>query len=187
MPGLLGRTRTFRAAITEPEPGRVLVETIKHTGTFTTFSVDCVEDGARVRIASEFETRGGLLGGADVESVAIGSPSCTCVPEGFAQCVHLGNRKALHHFRVACEHVEAVEGPWDDEQFGHDARVDQTASIFDVLIDEEIDRADADESRRETLKLWSARGNSGGGYVCPTRIGAEEAAPAEAISLGRPD
>src|SRR5262249_30283853 len=117
----------------------------------------------------------------------LGRPSCACVPEGFAQCVHLGSRKALHHFRVACQHVEAVEGPWDDEQFGRDARVDQTASIFDVLIDEEIERADADESRRETLKLCSSRGNSGGGYVCPTRIGAEEGAPAEAIGLGRPD
>jgi hypothetical protein len=61
---ILGRIRTFRAAITEPEPGRVLAETDLHTGTITTFTVDPVEDGwkARVIITTDIETRGGLLG-----------------------------------------------------------------------------------------------------------------------------
>src|SRR5262249_56784918 len=57
----------------------------------------------------------------------------------------------------------------------------------EALSDEEFDRADADESRREAVELRRARGDSGGGYVRPTGIGAEEAAPAEAIGLGRPD
>src|SRR5262249_4330854 len=77
--------------------------------------------------------------------------------------------------------------PRDDEQFGRDARVDQAASIVDALIDEEIDRADADERRRETLEIRRSRGDGGGGYVRPTRFGAEEAASAEAIGLGGPD
>jgi hypothetical protein len=38
---LLGRKQTFRAAITEPEPGRVLVETdLDANGAVTTFSVN---------------------------------------------------------------------------------------------------------------------------------------------------
>ena len=61
---VLGRVRTFRAAITEPEPGRVLVETDLDTGTVTTFAVVPVEDGrkSRVNISTDIVTRGGLLG-----------------------------------------------------------------------------------------------------------------------------
>jgi hypothetical protein len=61
---VLGRIQTFRAAITEPEPGRVLVETDTDTGTVTPFPVDPVEEGrrSRVRITTDIATRGGLLG-----------------------------------------------------------------------------------------------------------------------------
>ena len=61
---IFGRTRTFRAAITEPEPGRVLAETDLDTGTLTTFTVVPVEDGrkSRVIITTDIGTRGGLLG-----------------------------------------------------------------------------------------------------------------------------
>ena len=61
---LLGRMRTFRAAITEPEPGRVLVETELENGVVTTFTVDSAAEGwdARVSISTDVETRGGLLG-----------------------------------------------------------------------------------------------------------------------------
>ena len=37
---VLGRTRTMRAEITEPEPGRVLVETDRDSGVVTTFIVE---------------------------------------------------------------------------------------------------------------------------------------------------
>ena len=37
---VLGSEHTFRAAVTEPEPGRVLVETDLATGLVTTFTVD---------------------------------------------------------------------------------------------------------------------------------------------------
>jgi hypothetical protein len=61
---ILGRVRTFRAAITEPEPGRVLAETDLDTGTLTTFTVVPVEDGrkSRVIITTDIGIRGGLLG-----------------------------------------------------------------------------------------------------------------------------
>jgi hypothetical protein len=61
---ILGRTRTFRAAITEPEPGRMLAETDLDTGAVTTFTVLPVEDGrkSRVIIRTDLDTRGGLLG-----------------------------------------------------------------------------------------------------------------------------
>ena len=64
---ILGRTRTFRAAIGEPEPGRVLTETDLDTGAVTTFAVFPVEDGrkSRITITTRLETHGGLLGAAE--------------------------------------------------------------------------------------------------------------------------
>lgn len=62
---VFGRKQSFRAAITEPEPGRVLVETDLDTnGAVTTFIVD---SGAhpgqcQVTITTELAVRGGLLG-----------------------------------------------------------------------------------------------------------------------------
>jgi len=55
-----GRTRTFRAAITEPEPGRILVETDLDGGPVTTFEVSPEGEGraARVTIVTEWETPG---------------------------------------------------------------------------------------------------------------------------------
>src|SRR3954470_15498093 len=37
---LFGKVRTSRASITEPEPGRVLVETVEDQGIVTTFTVE---------------------------------------------------------------------------------------------------------------------------------------------------
>ena len=61
---VLGKTQTFRAAITEPKPGRVLVETNLPSGAVTTFSVDPRTEGqhSQVTITTELETRDGLLG-----------------------------------------------------------------------------------------------------------------------------
>jgi hypothetical protein len=61
---MMGRRQTFRAAITEPEPGRLLVETELTMGAVTTFTVDPIEQGrhARVTISTETRVRGGLLG-----------------------------------------------------------------------------------------------------------------------------
>src|SRR5678810_58918 len=38
--GLLGRTQRFRGFVSEPEPGRVLVETYETNGVVTSFIVD---------------------------------------------------------------------------------------------------------------------------------------------------
>jgi hypothetical protein len=64
---VLGRARSFRATVTEPEPGRVLAETDVDTGTVTTFTVDPGADGASavVTIATELGTRGGLAGAVE--------------------------------------------------------------------------------------------------------------------------
>jgi hypothetical protein len=63
---VLGKTQTFRAVITEPEPGRVLVETILTSGIVTTFTVHPVEEGqhprAQARITTELKPRGGVPG-----------------------------------------------------------------------------------------------------------------------------
>lgn len=45
-----GRTRTIRASIAEPEPGRVLTETDLDTGAVTTFTVDASPDGASCHV-----------------------------------------------------------------------------------------------------------------------------------------
>ena len=52
---VLGKTQAFRAAITEPEPGRVLVETNLPSGAVTAFTVDPRMGGqqAQVTITTE--------------------------------------------------------------------------------------------------------------------------------------
>ena len=66
---VLGKTQSFRAAITEPEPGRVLVETnLGEGGGVTTFVVEPLTEGKRanVIIATEGATqRGGGLGSVE--------------------------------------------------------------------------------------------------------------------------
>jgi hypothetical protein len=60
---VLGQLQTFRAVVTEPEPGRVLVET-NDTGYVTTFTVEPRADGqhAYVTIATEMTGRAGIVG-----------------------------------------------------------------------------------------------------------------------------
>lgn len=60
---VLGSLQSYRAWITEPEPGRVLVET-SDTGYVTSFTVDPGEDGrsARVTISTDLSARRGLSG-----------------------------------------------------------------------------------------------------------------------------
>jgi hypothetical protein len=60
---VLGRLQTFRAVVTEPEPGRVLVETTD-TGYITSFTVEPRADGqqAYVTIATEMTPRAGIAG-----------------------------------------------------------------------------------------------------------------------------
>lgn len=59
-----GKRRTVYHVVSEPEPGRILVETDKDTGLKTTFTVDPVDGGARshVTIDSEFKQSSGLRG-----------------------------------------------------------------------------------------------------------------------------
>ncbi|HTT25229.1 MAG TPA: SRPBCC family protein [Candidatus Sulfotelmatobacter sp.] len=62
---LLGRKQTFRAAITEPEPGRVLVETNLNTnGAVTTFKINPggAPADSHVTISTELPVRAGFLG-----------------------------------------------------------------------------------------------------------------------------
>jgi hypothetical protein len=61
---VLGKTETFRAVVTEPEPGRVLVESNQPQGSVTTFTVDPIEGGqcAQVTFATELPSRGGMSG-----------------------------------------------------------------------------------------------------------------------------
>ena len=62
---ILGKKQTLRAAITEPEPGRVLVETDLDTnGAVTTFTVDAgtAPANSRVTISTMLAVRSGFLG-----------------------------------------------------------------------------------------------------------------------------
>jgi hypothetical protein len=59
---VMGMTRTMRAEVTEPEPGRLLVEAYPDSGEVTTFTVEPVESGrCSVKITTEWK-RGGLGG-----------------------------------------------------------------------------------------------------------------------------
>ena len=59
---LLGRTQHFRATVSEPQPGRVLVET-NEDGTVTSFTVDPQPGGqCRVTIVTETTVREGIPG-----------------------------------------------------------------------------------------------------------------------------
>jgi hypothetical protein len=57
-----GGTRTARAEVTEPEPGRVLAETDLANGTRTTFTVEPAGAECRVTIATTLPGRRGVLG-----------------------------------------------------------------------------------------------------------------------------
>ncbi|HKX00101.1 MAG TPA: SRPBCC family protein [Bryobacteraceae bacterium] len=62
---LLGKTQTYRAAVTEPEPGRVLVEKdLETNGAVATFTVNPGPDETKsdVTIVTELPVRGGLVG-----------------------------------------------------------------------------------------------------------------------------
>ncbi len=62
---LLGKKQTFRATITEPEPGRVLVETVLDTnGAVTTFTINPggAPADSHVTISTELPVRAGFLG-----------------------------------------------------------------------------------------------------------------------------
>ena len=59
-----GRERPYRMEITEPEPGRVLVESDKSTNTVTTFTVTSLDEGrqSHVEIVTEFYASPGIPG-----------------------------------------------------------------------------------------------------------------------------
>ena len=57
---VLGQERVLHAAITEPVPGRVLVETDLDTGAVTTFTVAENAGQSRVTLETRFPRRGGL-------------------------------------------------------------------------------------------------------------------------------
>lgn len=62
---VLGKKQTFRAAVTEPEPGRVLVETgLDANGAVTTFTINpgSAPADSNVTISTELRVRSGFLG-----------------------------------------------------------------------------------------------------------------------------
>ena len=61
---ILGKMQTFRAAISEPDPGRVLVESDLDGGVVTTFTVSSVDgQHSEVEITTDGQTRGdGVMG-----------------------------------------------------------------------------------------------------------------------------
>jgi uncharacterized protein YndB with AHSA1/START domain len=57
-----GRTREYRTRITEPEPGKTLVETDTRSSLVTTFSVLPQDGKSLVRISSSWDGAGGIGG-----------------------------------------------------------------------------------------------------------------------------
>jgi hypothetical protein len=61
---VMGREFTYHMAVTEPVPGRMLVETDQNSGTVTTFTVTPTADvrQSQVQIATEWEAKPGVAG-----------------------------------------------------------------------------------------------------------------------------
>lgn len=61
---VMGVKQSYHLVITEPEPGRVMVERDDAAGVVTTFTIDPLNDGARARvtIASDMRLSPGLVG-----------------------------------------------------------------------------------------------------------------------------
>jgi uncharacterized protein YndB with AHSA1/START domain len=57
-----GRTRTYVMDVTEPEPGRVLVETDRNSSLVTRFTVTPAGEGCRVAINTTWQGAGGVKG-----------------------------------------------------------------------------------------------------------------------------
>ncbi len=55
---LLGQTQSFRSNITEPDPGRLLVETDIKSGTKTSFRLDPLEDDSKTLLTINTELKG---------------------------------------------------------------------------------------------------------------------------------
>jgi len=61
---VLGSTRVFEQVVTEPEPGRVIMESNQDGSGVTTFTVESADDGqsSEVTIATDLAPRPGLAG-----------------------------------------------------------------------------------------------------------------------------
>ena len=61
---VLGTTKELELLVSEPDPGRVLVETNVDGSSFTRFTLDPADDGefTHLTITTEFTSRNGLLG-----------------------------------------------------------------------------------------------------------------------------
>lgn len=59
---VLGRAMDFHGTISEPEPGRVMVEHVRENDAVTTFTVAPEGGQARVTISMDLPSRGGLAG-----------------------------------------------------------------------------------------------------------------------------
>ena len=60
---IMGNRQSFRLKVTEPVPGRVLVEEDAAAGTISRFTLDPLDDGrTRVTIATDVRAAGGLRG-----------------------------------------------------------------------------------------------------------------------------
>jgi hypothetical protein len=57
-----GRTREYRMAVAEPEPGRVLTESDTNSSLVTTFTVTPQDGASRVRISTTWDGAGGIGG-----------------------------------------------------------------------------------------------------------------------------
>jgi uncharacterized protein YndB with AHSA1/START domain len=57
-----GRTRNYRMRVTEPEPGRTLVESDANSSLVTTFNVEPRGDKSLVRISTSWDGAGGIGG-----------------------------------------------------------------------------------------------------------------------------
>ena len=68
---VLGKQRVFEQVVTEPEPGRLLMEANDDGSAVTTFTVEPSGNGSHVTIATEFPLQSGIRGGFERLAVSL--------------------------------------------------------------------------------------------------------------------
>jgi len=73
-----------------------------------------------------------------------------------------------------------------DVELGRNAGVDQAPRIFDIFVDEQIDRSNADECRRKPCEILQACRHRACRHFRRSRRDTEQRSPAKNIGVGDP-
>jgi len=88
--------------------------------------------------------------------------------------------------RISARDAEAMKRARNDMKFRRHAGTDQPSGVLQAFFEEQIERADRDESPRQPAQVGGPRRHGLDGYVRSAGFHAQQRAPAEAVVLRRP-